>query len=79
MPPYRFLFEKRRVERQRSADALDLPVESGYEIVPTHEGKELAAYLASLQADAPLFVAPMTVPTAPGAATNAPATNAPAQ
>jgi cytochrome c oxidase cbb3-type subunit 2 len=82
MPPYRFLFEKRRIERQRSADALDLKagqVPPGFEIVPTQEARELVAYLSSLQADAPLFVAPMTVPAAPSAGTNAPATNAPAK
>lgn len=94
MPPYGFLFERRRIERARSPDALDLPPvaapEPGYEIVPTREARALAAYLVSLQADAPLFVAPLTVPApvtpegtnaAPGsaAATNALATNSPAR
>jgi cbb3-type cytochrome oxidase cytochrome c subunit len=82
MPPYRFLFEKRRIERARSPDALDLPGElappSGYEIVPMQEAKSLVAYLLSLRADAPLFVAPLTVPAPAPAQTNAPATNAPA-
>ncbi len=81
MPPYRFLFEKRRIERARSPDALDLPPGlapgDGYEIVPTQEAKALAAYLISLRADAPLFETPMTVPAVPE--TNAPAaTNLPA-
>ena len=81
MPPYRFLFEKRRIERARSPDALDLPPGlapgNGYEIVPTQEAKALAAYLISLRADAPLFETPMTVPAVPE--TNAPAaTNLPA-
>ena len=81
MPPYRFLFEKRRIERARSPDALELPPGlapgNGYEIVPTQEAKALAAYLISLRADAPLFETPMTVPAVPE--TNAPAaTNLPA-
>jgi cbb3-type cytochrome oxidase cytochrome c subunit len=80
MPPYRFLFEKRRIERTRALDALDLPSElapeAGYEIVPTAEAQALTAYLVSLRADAPLFVAPLSVAVAP-ASTNAPGTNAP--
>jgi cbb3-type cytochrome oxidase cytochrome c subunit len=85
MPPYRFMFEKRRIERAPSPDALALPPkmapEAGYEIVPKAEAKALVAYLTSLQAGAPLFHAPLTVPAPPPAATNAPAgatsTNAP--
>lgn len=85
MPPYRFMFEKRRIERAPSPDALTLPPqmapEPGYEIVPKAEAKALAAYLTSLQAGAPLYHAPLTVPAPPPAATNAPAgvtsTNAP--
>jgi cbb3-type cytochrome oxidase cytochrome c subunit len=85
MPPYRFMFEKRRIERAPSPDALALPPqmapEPGYEIVPRAETKALAAYLTSLQAGAPLYHAPLTVPPPPPAATNAPAgaisTNAP--
>jgi cbb3-type cytochrome oxidase cytochrome c subunit len=89
MPPYRFLFEKRRIERDPSPEALALPKElapaSGYEIVPKPEAKALVAYLLSLRADAPLFDAPFSVPAAAPApaTTNAPApatgttTNAP--
>jgi len=79
MPPYRFLFEKRRIERTRSPDAMVLPAElapaPGYEIVPKVEAVALAAYLTSLRADEPLFEAPVTVAAAvtPTAATNAPA------
>jgi cbb3-type cytochrome oxidase cytochrome c subunit len=81
MAPYRFLFEKRKIERAVSLDALVLPPElappSGYEIVPKQEAKALVAYLLSLRADAPLFVAPLTVTPPPAQATNAPAaTNA---
>jgi cbb3-type cytochrome oxidase cytochrome c subunit len=89
MPPYRFLFERRKIGRRPSPEALVLPPDlappPGYEIVPTPAARALAAYLISLRADAPLFVAPMTVPAGPAApnATNAPAgpgmtpTNAP--
>jgi cbb3-type cytochrome oxidase cytochrome c subunit len=93
MPPYRFLFEKRRIERVRSPDALVLPPElapePGYEILPKTEAKALVAYLTSLHADAPLFVAPVTVAEAAlesntnapaGSVTNSPpATNSPAK
>jgi hypothetical protein len=81
MPPYRFLFEKRRIERTRSTEALNLPPElapePGYEILPKRQAMELAAYLTSLKADAPLFVAPLSV-AAPVISTNAPGTNGPA-
>ena len=83
MPPYRFLFEKRKIGREPSPDALKLSGESaaeaGCEIVPTDQAKQLAAYLLSLRADAVIFETPMTVPAAPAAVTNAPAaaTNAP--
>jgi hypothetical protein len=77
MPPFRFLFEKRRIERGPSPDALnglgELAPAPGYEIIPTREAKALAAYLLSLRADAPLFETPLTVPAAPAAET---ATNA---
>jgi ribosomal protein L7/L12 len=78
MPAYRFLFEKRRVEKRPSPDALVLPagvpLDPGYEIVPTSDAKALAAYLVSLRADAPLFIAPVTLAAAvaPAIATNAP-------
>jgi cbb3-type cytochrome oxidase cytochrome c subunit len=78
MPPYRFLFEKRKTGLQPSPDALVLPAAAtppaGYEGVATPAAKALAAYLISLRADAPLFVAPMTVASAPAASpTNSPA------
>jgi hypothetical protein len=78
MPPYRFLFEKRKIRLQPSPESLVLPAEaappSGYEIVPKPAAKALAAYLVSLRADAPLFCAPLTVP---GAAAAPNTTNAP--
>src|SRR6476659_4545041 len=49
MPAYRFLYEKRRIGGERSADALqlsggDAPPE-GWEVVPTYEAKCVVAYL----------------------------------
>jgi cytochrome c oxidase cbb3-type subunit 2 len=79
MPPYRFLFEKRKIGRFPSPDALSLPGDlapgPGYEIVPKPTAKALAAYLISLRTDAPLFDAPISVPAPAGtpASTNAPA------
>jgi cytochrome c oxidase cbb3-type subunit 2 len=81
MPSYRYLFEKRKVARAPSPDALALPgkwaAPDGFEIVPKPEAQALAAYLVSLRADAPLFVAPFT-PAAPAAvvSTNSPADTA---
>ena len=88
MPSYRFLFAKRAIGRGPSPEALVLPGKlappPGYEVVPKPAAKALAAYLVSLHADAPLFVAPMTVasaaaatPTNSPAASEAAATNAP--
>jgi cytochrome c oxidase cbb3-type subunit II len=79
MPPYRFLFELRKVGKPASASALQFSgafaPPAGYEIVPTEAARALAAYLVSLHADAPLFESPFTAPAAPPA----PATNAPAK
>jgi cytochrome c oxidase cbb3-type subunit 2 len=82
MPPFPFLFEKQRIGKQPSPDALKLTGEfappSGYEIVPNPEAKALVAYLLSLKSDVSLPEAPL--PSAPaGPATNlliATATNA---
>lgn len=75
MPAYPFLFEKKKIGKQPSPDALQLPKEfaaaEGYEIVPKPEAKALAAYLLSLRSDTPLYEAPLTPPPAPK--TNAPA------
>ena len=74
MPPYRFLFEKRRIEHARSPDALLLPSElapePGYEIVPKEEATALVAYLLSLRANEPLFSAPVSVASAAPATTD---------
>lgn len=93
MPPYRFLFERRRIEKERSPEALVLPPElapgPGYEILPKPEATALVAYLLSLRANEPIFSAPVSVAAAPAASdtngpagpagsTNTPATNTPA-
>jgi len=54
MPPFRFLYEKRKIVGEPSNDALVLTGEwaaelgPGYEIVPTEDAKDLVAYLLSL-------------------------------
>jgi cbb3-type cytochrome oxidase cytochrome c subunit len=82
MPPYRFLFEKRKIGRRPSSEALVLPVEvapaPGYEIVPKPAAKALVAYLTDLRADAPLFDAPVT-PAPRATSTNTALANAPAK
>jgi len=83
MPPYRFLFETRKIGKEAAPDALKvsgkLSPPPGYEIVPRPEATALVAYLQSLRADMPLEEAPLTPPAATVASTNAPAslTNAP--
>lgn len=75
MPPYRFLFETRDIGKNPSPDAFQpsagLQPPPGKEIIPKPEAKALVAYLMSLHADAPLFVAPVTVPAPPPSGTNA--------
>ena len=58
MPAYRFLYDKRRISGERSADALrltgrDAP-EEGWEVVPSYDAKCLVAYLMSLNQTHPL-------------------------
>jgi len=64
MPPFRFLFQVRKIGSTPSPDALNLPAAfappAGYEVVPTDDAKNLAAYLLSLRADVPLYDAPFT-------------------
>ena len=58
MPPFRFLFEKRKAGDKPSPNALTLPKgfapEPGSEIVPKPEARALVQYLLSLKANAPL-------------------------
>lgn len=64
MPAFRYLFEVRKIGDAPSPDALDLTGEfappAGYEVVPTADAKNLAAYLLSLKANTPLYEAPFT-------------------
>jgi len=64
MPPYRYLFNKRKLadgEKPR-AGALPPDTEPGHEITPKPEAEALVAYLMSLKADAPLANAPVPAP-----------------
>jgi cytochrome c oxidase cbb3-type subunit 2 len=66
MPPFRYLFETRKIGAVPSPDALNLPAEFapavGYEVVPKPEAQQLVAYLMSLHTDVPLYNAPFTPP-----------------
>src|SRR5205823_4564721 len=57
-PAYKFLYERRRVGGEQSADAINLRGEGapgeGWEIVPTYDAKCLVAYLMSLNQSHPL-------------------------
>ena len=70
MPRYTYLFEVRKLMEGQKPSAAALPEKSepGYEVIPKPEALALAAYLQSLNAEAPLFSAPF--PLTP---TNAPA------
>jgi len=58
MPPFGFLFEKRRIVGERAHDALPLKNEwappGGFEIVPTDRAKTLVAYLKEQNRTFPL-------------------------
>jgi cytochrome c oxidase cbb3-type subunit II len=62
MPAFRYLFRTQRITGQASADALKLDGSGapppGYEVVPTEEGKAIAAYLISLKRNYALPEAP---------------------
>lgn len=83
MPPYRYLFEKRKpavgekleIGKKPSADALPYyPEMQGYEVVPTDAAKQLVAYLLSLHSDTLVFETP-PFPAPTNAAPKAAATN----
>jgi hypothetical protein len=64
MPPYRFMFSRRKLsdgEKPRPG-ALPANAEPGYEITPGPEAEALLAYLMSLRADVPLAEAPVPAP-----------------
>ena len=69
MPPFRYLFNIQKIGATPSPDALQLPPgfepAAGYEVVPTEDAKNLAAYLVSLRADVSLYDAPFTTAAAP--------------
>ena len=78
MPAYKFLYEKRRVGGEQSADAINLRGEGapgeGWEIVPTYDAKCLVAYLMSLNQSHPLSeVKSAAPPAASPAASKSPA------
>jgi cbb3-type cytochrome oxidase cytochrome c subunit len=77
MPSYRFLYEKRRIAGERSADALqlsgsDAPPE-GWEVVPSYDAKCLVAYLMGLNQSHPLKEARLVGGAPAPAASPAPA------
>jgi len=68
MPPYRYLFKKRKISGEPSPEALPLTganaVRSGYEVVPTAKARALVAFLLSLDKSHPLKEARATAPAA---------------
>jgi cbb3-type cytochrome oxidase cytochrome c subunit len=58
MPAYRFLYEKRHIPGERSAEALQLSSSdappAGWEVVPTYDAKCVVAYLMGLNQSHPL-------------------------
>ena len=83
MPAYKFLYEKRRISGERSADALKLTGAEDpgqdWEVIPSYDAKCLVAYLMSLDQShelqeakltggAPLTPAPAASPAASPAA-----------
>jgi cytochrome c oxidase cbb3-type subunit 2 len=69
MPAYKFLYEKRRITGERSADALKLTGKDApgdeWEIVPSYDAKCLVAYLMSLDQSHELKEAKVTSSSAP--------------
>jgi cytochrome c oxidase cbb3-type subunit 2 len=82
MPAYRFLYEKRRISGEPSANALKLTAHNappaGFEIVPSYDAQCLVAYLMSLDQSYPLkeVKGTATAPAASPAPAAAPAANA---
>jgi cytochrome c oxidase cbb3-type subunit 2 len=79
MPPYRYLFDVRKIGRAPSTNALVVPLRfaapAGYEIIPRPSALALAACVANLRQDRYLFEVPPP-PSAVPASTNASGTNA---
>ncbi len=92
MPAYRFLYEKRRIAGERSAEALQLSASdappAGWEVVPTYDAKCVVAYLMGLNQSHPLkevrsvggapAAAPSSAPAVQGASPAPAATGSPA-
>ena len=78
MPAFKFLYEKRHVSGERSADALKLTgaeaLGEEWEVVPTYDAKCLVAYLMSLDQSHELQEAKLT--SAPAAPASTPAASA---
>ena len=78
MPAFKFLYEKRRISGERSADALKLTgaeaLGEEWEVVPTYDAKCLVAYLMSLDQSHELQEAKLT--SAPAAPASTPAASA---
>ena len=64
MPPYRYLFDTRKIGKNLSNEALKLPSAiapaAGFEIIPKPQARALTAYLLSLKTGGPLYETPMT-------------------
>jgi cbb3-type cytochrome oxidase cytochrome c subunit len=80
MPAYKFLYEKRRVSGERSAEALKLTgaeaLPDEWEVVPSYDAKCLVAYLMSLDQSHALTEAKLTsAPAASPAPATAPASS----
>ncbi len=77
MPAYKFLYQKRRVGGEQSADAINLrgqgALGEGWEIVPTYDAKCLVAYLMSLNQSHPLNEVKSAAPPAASPAAAKPA------
>ncbi|MDQ6631753.1 MAG: cbb3-type cytochrome c oxidase subunit II [Verrucomicrobiota bacterium] len=74
MPPYRYLFEKRKIKKS----AQNLGAENVFEIIPKPEAVALIAYLLSLKIETDLFEAPLsTTPPPTNSVQKAEGTNAP--
>jgi cytochrome c oxidase cbb3-type subunit 2 len=70
MPPYRHLFDKRKLALNETPPkgALDAKLEPGYVVTPKPEAEALVAYLMSLKASAALVEAPVPAPPMKAAA-----------
>jgi cytochrome c oxidase cbb3-type subunit 2 len=77
MPAYGFLYEKRHIAGERSADALELTgsdaLPDGWEVVPTYDAQCLVAFLMSRDQSHPLSEVKSAAPAPAGSPAAAPA------